>query len=178
MKAKITTAAGSFEFEGTEEWVEKQIANVMNISATMKPQVEEKTKKKATSTKKASSSAKKSVSDQPKMLPTLIEGKEEVDSLREFYERKQPATQIESFAVLMLWLKSNKDMDDVSVDEMWTLYKFLNIRAPKALIQTFRDGKSKKGYFESSDSAGRYFITSFGETFVEHDLPANKGKKA
>jgi len=81
--------------------------------------------------------------------------------------------------VLTLWLRNNKDMPDASVDEMWSLYKVLSQRQPKNLIQTFRDGKSKKSYFESNDN-GRYFITSYGETFVDHDLPAQvhtKGAK-
>ncbi|HET8884183.1 MAG TPA: hypothetical protein VFM68_01800 [Candidatus Saccharimonadales bacterium] len=177
MKAKITTAAGTFEFEGTEEWVEKQITAVlaMPTPATVAPPTEAKTKQ--ASTKKPFAGGR-SVT-QPRMLATLLTSKEEVDSLRDYYTEKQPITHIETFAVLTLWLRNNKDMKDASVDEMWTLYKVLTIRPPKSLIQTFRDGKSKKSYFESAEeNNGRYFITSFGETFVDHDLPiATKGGK-
>lgn len=172
MKAKITTTAGTFEFEGTEEFVEKQIAAVLAlpVAAIATPVVSQtKTRREAA---KKSSGTKKSIT-QPHMLATLLTSKEEVDSLRDYYTQKQPVTHIEIFAVLTLWLRNHKDMKDASVDEMWTLYKVLAIRPPKSLIQTFRDGKSKKSYFESSpDNSGRYFITSFGETFVDHDLPA------
>lgn len=170
MKAKITTNAGTFEFEGDDSAVEKQIAAVLSISATMSASQSASTAVKA-STGKRPAATKRSVA-QPKMLATLITGKEESDSLKEFLERKKPETHIEKFAVLTLWLKNNKDMPDASIDEMWTLYKIMGLRQPKNLMQTFRDGKSKKGYFESTDN-GRYFITPYGETFVDHDLPAS-----
>ncbi|GEM_PF-6502094 len=183
MKAKITTNAGTFEFEGDDAAVEKHIAAVLSISATM-PNVQA-TPTPATEhaepgkTKMRTSAPKRSSVTQPKMLANLLSSKEEVDSLRSYFEEKKPASHIETFAVLTLWLRNNKDMPDASVDEMWSLYKVLSQRQPKNLIQTFRDGKSKKSYFESNDN-GRYFITSYGETFVDHDLPAQvhtKGAK-
>jgi hypothetical protein len=172
VKAKITTTAGTFEFEGTEEFVEKQIAAVLALPvAAVATPVVSQTKTKQEATKKPSWGKKSAA--QPRMLATLLTSTEEVGSLRDFYKKKQPVTHIEIFAVLTLWLRDHKAMKDASVDEMWTLYKVLTIRQPKSMIQTFRDGKSKKSYFESSpDNNGRYFITSFGETFVDHDLPA------
>lgn len=183
MKAKITTNVGTFEFEGDDAAVEKQIAAVLSISATM-PSVQAAPApavkpNEPVKTKKRTSAPKRSSVAQPKMLANLLSSKEEVDSLRSYFEEKKPTTHIETFAVLTLWLKNNKDMSSASVDEMWSLYKVLGQRQPKNLIQTFRDGKSKKSFFESSDN-GRYFITSYGETFVDHDLPApiqTKGAK-
>ena len=169
MKAKITTNAGTFEFEGDDTAVEKQIAAVLSISATM-PMAQPVSEQTVVQSKKRTTVAHRSVT-QPKMLATLLTSKEEIDSLRDYFNQKKPVTQVEIFAVLTLWLKNNKDMPAASIDEMWTLYKVLGLRQPKNLIQTFRDGKSKKSYFESAEN-GRYFITSFGETFVDHDLPA------
>lgn len=180
MKAKITTNVGTFEFEGDDAAVEKQIAAVLSISATMPsaPATPAPEAVASQSTKKRAASSKRSVA-QPKMLANLLTSKEEVDSLRSYFDQKKPSSHIETFAVLTLWLRENKKMPDASVDEMWSLYKVLGLRQPKNLIQTFRDGKSKKSYFESNDN-GRYFITSYGEAFVEHDLPApvpTKGAK-
>lgn len=177
MKAKITTNAGTFEFEGDDAAVEKQIATVLSISAALPvpSSSNEAGRPKTTKTKTGSSGAKR-VTTVPKMLATLIASKEEVDSLRAYYEEKKPKSHIEIFAVLTLWLRDNKNLIDASIDEMWTLYKVLGIRQPKNLIQTFRDGKSKKSYFDSAEN-GRYTITPFGETFVEHDLPAQDGGK-
>ena len=169
VKAKISTSAGTFEFEGSEEFIEKQIAAVLAIVPQQPTavQTQKKTVKQSSGTKQSSS---KSVT-QPRMLATLLSSKDEIDSLRAYFDEKRPFTHIGTFAVLTLWLRNNKGMKDSSVDEIWTLYKVLNMRPPKSLIQTFRDGKSKKSFFESSDQSGRYFITSYGETFVDHDLP-------
>jgi len=169
MKAKISTSAGTFEFEGSEEFVEKQIAIVLAM-APQQPATTQSEKTVKSSVAAKQSSTKKSVT-QPRMLATLLDSKEEVDSLRTYFEEKRPITHIDTFAVLTLWLRNNKNMNDASIDEIWTLYKILSVRPPKSLIQTFRDGKSKKSFFESSDQSGRYFITSYGETFVDHDLP-------
>lgn len=183
-KAKITTARGTFEFEGSQEFVEKQIEKVVDLEKNMPAAVAEretpaerqagKTKSKASS---GNSAAKKAVSTQPKMLPSLVP-KEQITSLREFHDKKKPDSHVEIFAVLSYWLKENLSVADVSIDEMWTLYKVLGIRPPQNLIQVLRDAKSKKAYFDSAQGYGRYYLTSIGETFVEHDLPQAPKKKS
>lgn len=174
-KAKITTTLGTFEFEGTQEFVEKQIGRLIQLeeNASHHRPAGTPTGKQQTVAKPAGSTsvAKRPAGEQPKMLPNLITGKEKLDSLRQFYEAKKPTNHMETFAVLTYWLKTDLQLFDVSIDEMWTLYKVLQTRPPKVLIQTFRDGKSKKAYFDVSATNGRYLLTSYGETFVEHDLP-------
>jgi hypothetical protein len=164
-KAKISTSLGTFEFEGSQEFVEQQIEKLINIEQSAPKKAEPAESEEATAKRVApgkSNGAKKSYVEQPAMLPDLISGKDHVDSLRKFY----------AFAVLTLWLKSNLDLKDVSIDEMWTLCKVLQVKPPKVLMQTFRDGKSKKGYFAmAAGKTSRYYLTSYGETFVEHDLP-------
>jgi hypothetical protein len=174
-KAKISTSLGTFEFEGSQEFVEQQIEKLINIEQSAPKKAEPAESEEATAKRVApgkSNGAKKSYVEQPAMLPDLISGKDHVDSLRKFYAAKKPANHIETFAVLTLWLKSNLDLKDVSIDEMWTLCKVLQVKPPKVLMQTFRDGKSKKGYFAmAAGKTSRYYLTSYGETFVEHDLP-------
>jgi hypothetical protein len=174
-KAKITTTLGTFEFEGSEEFVEKQIGKVIQLEETASHSRSsggsDGKQKPAGKSAGNANPTKRSAGEQPKMLPNLISGKEKLDSLRQFYDAKHPTNHMEIFAVLTYWLKSDLKMADVSIDEMWTLYKVLQIRPPKVLIQTFRDGKSKKAFFDVLTSNGRYFLTSYGETFVEHDLP-------
>lgn len=176
MKATITTTVGKFEFEGTEDWVEKQLERVLKLSAEAHAQ--------ATMTEKADKS-KKVVSHKPvsskaaptsaKMITDLLDGKVEIDSIREFVSTKNPSSHMEMFATLSYWLKEKKSIESVGIDHMWTLHKFLGKKAPKALAQVFRDGKSKKGYFGITDEPGMYSLTSFGEMFVEHDLPSREG---
>lgn|SRR3989344_984356 len=177
-KAKITTGRGTFEFEGSQEFVEKQIDRIVDIEKTSPAplQLEDTgTARKKSSKKKASNgNSRKSSTDQPKMLPDLV-AKDKISELRNFYDTKNPESHIETYVVLTYWLKENTNLTDVGVDEMWTLHRVLGQKPPKVLIQTFRDAKSKKSYFESSKD-GKYYITSIGETFVEHDLPRTKKK--
>ncbi len=179
-KAKITTNRGTFEFEGNQEFVEKQIEKIVDIekSSPAPPPADDISKSHEKTTKKKGSSngsARKPSVEQPKMLPDLV-AKDKISSLKDFYASKNPESHIETYAVLTYWLKENADLSEASIDEMWTLYRVLGQKPPKVLIQTFRDGKSKKSYFELSKS-GKYYITSIGETFVEHDLPRNPKKK-
>ncbi|MBL8159477.1 hypothetical protein JNJ66_03395 [Candidatus Saccharibacteria bacterium] len=186
-KARIVTPRGTFEFEGSQEFVEKQIDKVVDIEKNAPapstrehdtPLAEEISKPKAkTKTVTANGSPKKSSSEQPKMLPNLIP-KDQIAGLREFYASKSPDSHPETFAVLSYWLKDILSVAEVSIDEMWTLYKVLQIRAPKVMIQVFRDAKSKKAYFDISKSGGKYYLTSFGETFVEYDLPRTPKQKS
>lgn len=181
-KAKITTSLGTFEFEGSEDFVEKQVARIIKLeeAAPKVTEAPQETTEKPVPAKGSVSSSKpgkKPSGEQPKMLPNLITGKDKIDSLRSFHDTKKPVNHIETFAVLSYWLKTELQLVDVSIDEMWTIYKVLQLRPPKVLMQTFRDGKSKKAYFDASAKSGRYILTSFGETFVEHDLPKKSPEK-
>lgn len=181
-KAKITTSRGTFEFEGSQEFVERQIEKIVDIEQTSPPPLldkvenDDKTNGKAKRQNYSNGNARKQSVEQPKMLPNLVENKDQIDSLKELYSTKNPENHIENYAVFTYWLKDKLQMPEVSIDEMWTLYKILQIKPPKVIIQTFRDGKSKKAYFESAKSAGKYYLTPIGETFVEHDLPHQKKK--
>lgn len=180
-KAKITTSHGTFEFEGSQTFVESQVDKIVDIEKSTPlarpqalPQDTPEPQHRGRRNTGGGTSRKPSA-QQPKMLPELV-AKDKINVLKDFYAQKSPATQIETYAVLTYWLKENTELDEVSIDEMWTLYRVLSIKAPKVLVQAFRDGKSKKGYFELG-TTGRYHITSVGETFVEHDLPHNAKSK-
>jgi len=178
-KAKIATGRGTFEFEGSQEFVEKQIDKIVDIekkSPSPLPAEVINSIPKNNSKRKTSNgvSSRKSAINQPKMLPDLI-AKNRIGELKAFYETKSPDSHVETYAVLAYWLKENVNITEVGIDEIWTLYRVLVQKAPQVLIQTFRDAKSKKSYFESSKD-GKYYITSIGETFVEHDLPRTKKK--
>ncbi len=172
MKATITTAIGTFEFEGEDDAVQRQITAI--LASPVHTDIS-KTVSKAEQPKRKSTSVKRTTA-QPKVLSRLLTTKEEIDGVKAFFAQKSPDSHVEKYAVLTLWLKNYKSLEDVSIDEMWTLYKVIGVKQPKNLLQTFRDGKSKKSYFDLTPD-GRYFITPFGETFVDFDLPNKKKEK-
>jgi len=180
MRAKIVTTLGEFEFEGDQEFVEKQIDRVMEM-ASRAPQLTtapdsgepENSTKKSSKQPKTVKRKVSTVSSRPKMIPNLISG-EERTTLRAFFDEKKPTTHMDKFCVLAYWLKLNKQVESVSIDDMWTLYKVIGERPSDNLMQIFRDGKSKKGYFDNGTEQGQYALSSIGETRVEYDLPVKE----
>lgn len=174
-KAKITTNLGTFEFEGDRDFIDAQIEKIVGIAksspATTTPSPAENPATRSNGNLAKKTTQRKALVEQPRMLPKLITEGVKIEELRKFYALKSPETHIPRFAVLTHWLKNNCGLAEVSIDEMYTLYKILGLRQPKVLIQVFRDGKSKNAYFEVGTTPGHYYLTTFGETFVEHDLP-------
>jgi len=183
VKAKLTTPIGTFEFEGTRDFVEKETAKITskleaiplqpipskNEQISIQNQIENAKIIKRSKFKTA-------VLEQPKLLANLIVDPLKIKELKDFVNTKKPAGHLERFLVLSYWMKTNLHLDEVSIDEMWTAYKMLVEKPPRILIQVFRDGKSKKGWFTNGSKSGKYKVTPIGETFVEHDLSISNSK--
>lgn len=182
-KAKISTSLGTFEFEGTSDFVGKQIADITTkfSGKALQPFQSDTSGTIKLTEKEGSESVQKSkvrklTVQQPKLLSGLITDSAKIKELKDFVSSKKPNGHLERFLVLTYWLKTNLSVEEVSIDEMWTTYKMLSEKAPRILIQVFRDAKSKKGWFTAGSGVGKYQITSIGETFVEHDLPNPNSK--
>lgn len=173
-KTKIDTNIGTFEFEGSQEFVEKQIEKILEIaknSPKIVPQTQDITPNMEINQNQKRTTNRKSLIEQPQMLPNLISESSKINDLKSFFVSKSPINQMEKFAVLAYWLKNNDGPTEVSINEMWTMYKILTMKPPQVLIQVFRDAKSKKAYFEASTKKGYYYLAPLGETIVEHELP-------
>jgi hypothetical protein len=171
-KAKITTSLGEFEFEGSQAYVEAQVDRIIALSEP-KPTKGVSSPARGASKKIAKAAAavpKKNVQASPKMMNDLVP-KAKITELKEFVELKKPKGHLQTYAVLGYFLKDSLGKDDFGVDEMWSLYKVLKLRPQRVPMQAFRDAKSRHSYVDHV-ADGRYFLTSIGETFVEHDLPA------
>lgn len=177
-KAKLNTEVGTFEIEGSEEFVKDGIAELVKLikkeerdSSTL-PKKANQIKRRVPKKKRASEIKN---ATQPKLISDLIP-KDKIEDLKSFFEEKNPGNHQEAYTVLAYWMKYNLDLDVVSIDEIWTTHKILGRKGPNRWLQVFRDIKSRKGWLDSSDSReGGYYITPMGETFVEHDLPHKKG---
>ncbi|MYB39947.1 hypothetical protein F4X86_01460 [Candidatus Saccharibacteria bacterium] len=173
-KAKVSVGGATFEFEGPREYVEQQVQRVIESAGKIPPAIHPSPKRgrsrDAVNRQKVSRSGTRKAPSQPKMLGNLV-NKDQVGNLKSFYTGKEPSSHVEVYAVLSYWLKDILGINQISIDEIWTLYKVIDKKPPRVLAQTFRDAKSKKGYFDVTDD-GKYYLTTIGETFVEHDLPS------
>ena len=181
-KAKASVGGNTFEFEGSREYVEKQIEKVLEIASKTPPAPKPANMKmpENSSQKSRKQPARKSTqrtSTEPKMLANLV-SKDQIGQLKDFYSDKKPSSHMDICAVFSYWLKTVLGLKQIGVDEIWTLYKIVGERPPRVLIQTLRDAKFRKSHFDLGEN-GKYYLTALGETFVEYDLPApsKEGKK-
>lgn len=177
-KASLKTEVGTIEIEGAEDFVKTGIADLVKqlradvvITEPLGQAETAETKKEKETSKKRKRSSSSRNSLQPKLISDLV-SKDKIDGFRKFFEEKSPNNHQEAFVVVAHWLKYNLDLENLSIDEMWTAHKILKRKGPKNWIQVFRDTKSKKGWLDSvPDQEGKYTITPMGESLVEHDLP-------
>lgn len=167
----------SFELEGDWNTIQSELGQIMNYIKQHDTKLDElnQTKPSTSSKHHHINNTKKSSPNQSQMLPNLLDA-DDIAKIRKYYEQKSPSSHIENYIVIAVWLRDNKEIDTISADEIWTSYKILKIKPPKNIIQVFRDGKSKKGFFEFDDKSGKYYITNLGESYVTYDLPRKETK--
>ena len=168
MKVKMTTEIGTFEFEGDNEAVQMQVSNLITSISAVGKEYNHFADNPRHRTARAN---KKQIALQPKNLSSLL-SVEDINHLKGYMAEKKPISHLERCLVFTLWLREQKNIPSVSQDEMWTLYLATHTKPPMNLVQIFRDGKSKRGFFDSAqDEPGRYLLTSVGETYIKFDLP-------
>lgn len=179
-KAKISSSGLSFEFEGTEQFVKNQITEVMEkfvfLSSDKVVSLPIKAKKSESVEVESQIqdyivSHKRPGGIEPKVMDGLIPNPEMINELKSFFVSKKPSGHLEQYAVIAYFLKEKMNIDQISIDEMYTCYRILGIKPPKVAIQVFRDAKSKKMWFANGEKTGQYRISVNGITAVEHDIP-------
>ena len=122
--------------------------------------------------KKSQRTKKKGSPKQPQLVKNLdLSGKDVgKSSLKEFVTEKAPSTNIERTAVFIYYLQNTLELEDISIDYVFSCYKDVNARLPANLQQNLTDtASSRYGYIEVN--SGKYTVTTIGSNLVEHDLP-------
>ena len=91
-------------------------------------------------------------------------------SLTDFYAAKAPQTAMESNAVFVDYLQQIAQVSGITVDHIYTCYKFAGVKYPNALRQSLADTSSRKNWLDTG-SFDNIKLSTAGENFVEHDLP-------
>lgn len=184
-KTRIRISVGNsyIEIEGTEDYIEKKLKETESFAPLIErvgqatpsaPAVGEGAKLK---TKPVKVKKKKSISKVPtsyNVLPDLdLVAKGDILSLEDFYKVKNPSNAMESNAVFVYYLKKLKNIDKVGVNHIYSCYKGVKVKTPKALYQSLVDTRREKGWIITTnmDDIG---IGIAGENFVEHELPKTK----
>ena len=184
-KTRIRISVGNsyIEIEGTEDYIEKKLKETESFTPIMerlggatnsssaviegaKPGVKPKTVKK-----------KKPVIRAPEsynVLPDLdLASKDDIPSLEDFYKNKKPSSAMESNTVFIYYLKKLRNISNIGVNHVYSCYKSVNAKAPKALYQSLVDTRGEKGWIITTnmDDIG---IGIAGENFVELELQKTK----
>jgi hypothetical protein len=96
-------------------------------------------------------------------------------SLADFYAAKSPQTAMESNVVFVYYLQQIAQVARITVNHIYTCYKFVNIKYPNALKQSLADTSSRKNWLDTS-SFDDIKLSTAGENFVEHSLPRGTGQ--
>jgi hypothetical protein len=184
-KTRIRISVGNsyIEIEGDEDYIEKKLKETdsfaplmekLGATATSSSAVIEGAKPKV---KPVTVKEKKPVSKAPeshKVLPDLdLAGKDDIPSLESFYKDKKPSSAMESNAVFVYYLKTLRNINNIGVNHVYSCYRSVKAKVPKALYQSLLDTRKAKGWIITTDM-GDIGIGIAGNNFVERELPKTK----
>jgi hypothetical protein len=95
-------------------------------------------------------------------------------SFKDFAEEKKPTSNHAKSAVCVYWLALEAG-EKASPEAVNTCYAHVGWKRPSELRNALRLTASKKGWIDTADSED-IKITTSGEDFVRHDLPASSEK--
>ncbi|WP_417834447.1 hypothetical protein [Thalassospira xiamenensis] len=132
-------------------------------SAPKKARVRKRVSKSPPSNKEAS---KKSNGghDSPKINADL-----DLRGLEEFYSKYAPSNNNEKILLFVFYLKEIMNIAQVSSNDVFTCFKKMNQKIPKAYVQAFIDTRGQKGFvkYESLDDIE---LSINGQNFVQFDM--------
>lgn len=120
--------------------------------------------------KKLSKNKKRNIK-QPQLVKDLdLSGKDVDMSLKDFVAEKNPNTNIERTTVFVYYLQYILELQEITIDHVFSCYKDIGAKLPKNLQGNLNDtASSRYGYIEADN--GSYTVSIVGLNLVEHDLP-------
>ena len=127
-------------------------------------------------TQKTSSKAKSTKKNQKtyNQIKELNFYPSEKPSAQDFVAEKNPTTLKEKCVVALYYLLQILDIEQASVDHIYTFFKGCNWKLPADLSNMLYQSGSA-GWLDTADSED-IKLTSIGENLVEHELPKKKQK--
>jgi hypothetical protein len=89
--------------------------------------------------------------------------------LKDFHAKFVVKTNYEQNLVFTYFLKDGLGLEEIDEDHLFTCYRTLGIKIPKALRQSVLDTASTRGWVDT-DITGMIRLTTVGRNYIEHDL--------
>jgi hypothetical protein len=126
-----------------------------------KPDSENPPKKKRTSSRgSASGSIVKSLN---------LSGGGKVERLKDFYNKYNPSSNYERNLIFVYYLQQKLELEGITIDHVFTCYRDVGIKVPKALKQSLIDTSANKGWLDTS-STDNITVAISGINYIEHDM--------
>ena len=113
----------------------------------------------------SSGNPKKQILTQIKTLNLTPEGK---SSLNDFVAEKKPSNLLDKITVAVYYLKEVAHEPAVSIDHVYTCFKWMKWKLPNNFKNTIHQAGSK-GFLDTRE-ANSLQLTPLGENLIEHDL--------
>lgn len=182
-KLKIDLSIGVLEVEGEEGFVRSIYDDFK--SQLSKPALSATTEKSPTAapaphnpkapTKKSAASTSSSAKSKGKKTPSIIgaldlSGGGSKPSLKEFFARYDHSTNFERNLIFCYYLKQVLNIEKVNLDHIFTCYRNVGQKIPKAIEQSMRDTANGRGWVDIRDLED-IGVPIAGINHLEHDMP-------
>lgn len=117
----------------------------------------------------ASRKLKRSKKEEPKLLTDLDLNHGTLGRLKDFHAKYALKTNMEHNLVFAYFLKDGMGLEEIGEDHLFTCYRTVGIKIPRALRQSVLDTAQTKGWIDT-DATGLIRLTTVGRNHIEHDL--------
>lgn len=186
-KLKIDLSTGLLEVEGSEDLIKFIYGDFKDNLGTLPPVqtvklseiqtvsdtkvVPKKVTLKAAPTKNSSKSKSKK---EPEFLKNLdLSVGSENESLKDFYAKYDHKSNYERNLIFVYYIQHILHEDKITLDHLFTCYRNVGQKIPKALEQSMRDTSKEKGWVDIDDLEN-IKVPVAGMNHIEHDLAKNE----
>lgn len=179
-RIRIDLSQGIIEAEGNEEFVRSIYgdfkARLDALSAAPRPAAQG-AKAAATPSVRSTREKTRRANYVPKISKDLdLSGKNGNESLKAFFGKYEAGTNFERNLIFVYYLRQICERSPVKMDDIFTCYRTVGIKAPEDLYSSLFDTARHKGWVEVR-SAEDVDITVSGINHFEHDLPKKKANE-
>ena len=94
----------------------------------------------------------------------------DTSGLAAFYGQYEPKNNSEKILIFLKYLSDNLGIEEPNTDHVYTLFKKMRDKIPKAFAQAFHDTGNKHGFIDFNGPAATIKVTIAGDNHFNHDL--------
>ena len=185
LQMKLTVGNNEMLFQGIVDQIWQIVTNLQKNDFDRKPNMNESNESVGNKNQVLSigdmdtftktTKKKRGGTNNPQIIKNLdLDGKYGKNiSLKEFLNAKNPRSNVQITTVIVYYLENILNIDEITINHVFTCYKNAGYRIPNNLVQNLTDScSSRYGYLTRKN--GRFSLSVKGSNLVEFDLPKQK----